>query len=245
MLNVEWTEAGREAIEGGNYLYHSPYCLIEPGGTRPIGLDKTGVEVGSLVNDPAFRSIEAIAASRVSLADLPPTLSLEESGSPAHNADMDKLRKLLGLPDDADEATVLATVEELVSGKSKTEESLAAAQEETQKARQSAEEEKQKAEESGKELAAARAQLDTLREEGVKQFLAAHEKAGRIAPQDEAARKAWGDFYRSNALAASNAIMSIPAANDKGGTPLAGGRTPGPKSDNRSLGQLLSDTYNI
>ncbi len=334
MLDLEWTEAGRQAIEGGNYCYHSPLVLMEPEGTRPIGLVTSGVEVGSLVNDPAFRSIEAIAASRVTLEaahcnqhghapgcrhadavpetaklprprdkeneedtnatpgllddpehdhlfeedpyedrllpgegtdpyrdpepgedeqkprrvkgsadNLPPTLPVEKTQKPAHNAGMDKLKQLLGLPADADEAAILAAVEELKSG-NKSDEALAAAQEETKKAQQEAEQNKQKAEESEKELKAARAELDQLKEAGVNAFLAEHEKAGRLAPRDEAAKKAWGEFYRANPLAASNAIMSIPGQGAKG-TPLAGGRTDDPKGDDRSLGQLLTDTYNI
>jgi phage I-like protein len=61
VLDVEWTEAGRKAIEGRDYSYFSPTFLLDKKG-NPIGLPKRG-EIGSLVNDPAFEEIQRIAAS--------------------------------------------------------------------------------------------------------------------------------------------------------------------------------------
>lgn len=64
LLRVEWTQAGREAVEGGNYGYISPVFNLSRSTGEIIGLSG-GVEVGSLVNDPAFERNECIAASRV------------------------------------------------------------------------------------------------------------------------------------------------------------------------------------
>ena len=61
VLDVEWTEAGRKAIEGKDYSYFSPTFLLDKQG-NPIGLPKRGA-IGSLVNDPAFEEIQRIAAS--------------------------------------------------------------------------------------------------------------------------------------------------------------------------------------
>lgn len=68
LLRVEWTQAGREAVEGGNYGYVSPSFRLRPGSSEILGL-ADGVEVGSLVNDPAFERNECIAAGRVDAGD--------------------------------------------------------------------------------------------------------------------------------------------------------------------------------
>lgn len=62
LLRVEWTQAGRNSVEGGSYAYVSPAFRLGRGG-QILGLSR-GVEVGSLVNDPAFERNECIAASR-------------------------------------------------------------------------------------------------------------------------------------------------------------------------------------
>lgn len=62
LLRVEWTKAGREAVEGGNYGYISPAFRLARGTGEIMGL-AGGVEVGSLVNDPAFERNECIAAA--------------------------------------------------------------------------------------------------------------------------------------------------------------------------------------
>lgn len=68
LLRVEWTQAGREAVEGGNYGYVSPSFRLRPGSGEILGL-ADGVEVGSLVNDPAFERNECIAAGRADVGE--------------------------------------------------------------------------------------------------------------------------------------------------------------------------------
>ena len=62
ILEVDWTKAGQEAIEGRNYSYFSPTFYRDKKTGKPLGLMPHG-EIGSLVNEPAFESIERIAAS--------------------------------------------------------------------------------------------------------------------------------------------------------------------------------------
>lgn len=69
LLKVDWTAAGREAVEGGNYGYISPAFRLERGSDRISGL-QDGVEVGSLVNDPAFQRNECIAAAHAEPEDV-------------------------------------------------------------------------------------------------------------------------------------------------------------------------------
>lgn len=69
LLKVDWTQAGREAVEGGNYGYISPAFRLAPNSESITGL-QDGVEVGSLVNDPAFTRNECIAAAREVVEDV-------------------------------------------------------------------------------------------------------------------------------------------------------------------------------
>jgi phage I-like protein len=60
MAAVEWTGAGREAIEGKDFSYLSPTFLVDEQG-MPSGLPERG-PLAALVNEPAFREIPRIAA---------------------------------------------------------------------------------------------------------------------------------------------------------------------------------------
>ncbi len=101
LLRVEWTAAGRAAVEGGDYGYISPAFRCERDTGLVAGLGKSTVEVGSLVNDPAFERNECIVAARAELTDggaeddgfdevvaarfLPPRAALAENYIRQHN----------------------------------------------------------------------------------------------------------------------------------------------------------------
>lgn len=68
MCAVEWTGAGRQAIEGKDFSYLSPTFLLDDDGS-PSGLPSRG-PLASLLNEPAFREIPRIAASDA--ADITP-----------------------------------------------------------------------------------------------------------------------------------------------------------------------------
>lgn len=121
LLRVEWTQAGREAIEGGNYGYISPAFRADDNGII-LGLTG-GVEVGSLVNDPAFEKNACILASR---AELPPLAEVEKNDKMRDNPidaesvenktdkmTMDEIKKALGLPPEADDAAILDAIKAL------------------------------------------------------------------------------------------------------------------------------------
>lgn len=121
LLRVEWTQAGREAIEGGNYGYISPAFRADDNGII-LGLTG-GVEVGSLVNDPAFEKNACILASK---AELPPLAEVEKSDKMRDNPidaesvenktdkkTMDEIKKALGLPPEADDAAILDAIKAL------------------------------------------------------------------------------------------------------------------------------------
>lgn len=60
MASVEWTGAGKAAIEGKDFSYLSPTFLVDSDG-YPSGLPDRG-PLAALVNEPAFREIPRIAA---------------------------------------------------------------------------------------------------------------------------------------------------------------------------------------
>jgi hypothetical protein len=60
LLELDWTGAGKNAVSGRDYSYVSPTFLLSESGD-PSGLPSNGA-IGSLVNNPAFRSIARIAA---------------------------------------------------------------------------------------------------------------------------------------------------------------------------------------
>jgi phage I-like protein len=65
-LALEWTKGGRERVEGKDYRYFSPTFHVGPDG-EPNGLPESGA-IGALTNNPAFRDIQRIAASRTKAA---------------------------------------------------------------------------------------------------------------------------------------------------------------------------------
>lgn len=61
ILRIDWSRAGRDAVEGKDFSYFSPSFLLGEDGV-PAGLTGRG-PVGGLVNEPAFRDIPRIAAA--------------------------------------------------------------------------------------------------------------------------------------------------------------------------------------
>ena len=68
MVDAEWTGAGKSARESRDYSYFSPTFLHDEATGEPSGLPARG-PLGALVNDPAFRDIERVAAKRTYLVD--------------------------------------------------------------------------------------------------------------------------------------------------------------------------------
>lgn len=60
MVDLEWTPAGRAAVEGKEFSYFSPEWLMD--GSKITGLSQPG-PIGGLVNTPAFQTIGKIAAA--------------------------------------------------------------------------------------------------------------------------------------------------------------------------------------
>lgn len=202
LLRVEWTQAGREAVEGGNYAYVSPAfrCARDTG--LVAGLGRSTVEVGSLVNDPAFEKNECIAAAReeeapeedlVAAHFLPPRAHIENNANGVqteyaaagvagginnlNNRKMDEIKQLLGLPPDADENAICAAISSL-----KQKESAGAAQLEQVQA------------ESEKHKLA----LQEHKEAAADAFVKRQSDEGKIAPRDEERLQAARRLYMAD-----------------------------------------------
>ena len=66
MVECEWTGSGKRARKDKDYSYFSPSFSRNSETGEPNGLGEGG-PLGALVNDPAFRNIERVAASKADL----------------------------------------------------------------------------------------------------------------------------------------------------------------------------------
>jgi hypothetical protein len=205
MLDVDWTSAGRAAIEGRDYSYFSPTFLVSKDGI-PTGLTGRG-EIGSLVNDPAFEEIPRIAASH---QETDPMQHLVELGLVEASCAPDQALETAkaALASLRESAAQVETVEAANMAKKSAEDELADIKlryDELEAANKSLKD----------ELAMkASASADAAIDEAI--------KAGRIAPQDEATKAFWRSSITSNpdAIKALNAIPVNQALSGK--TVLAG-----------------------
>lgn len=208
VLDVEWTEAGRKAIEGRDYSYFSPTFLLSPDGI-PTGLANRG-EIGSLVNDPAFEEIPRIAASyqeQTTMIEHLIELGLVEEGQDPETALEAAKEKLASLR----EAAVVIEKEDKKEESVEIDAERVAKLEEDLKAMRD-ENEKLKAGMKEKAEASAQSAID----EAV--------KAGRIAPQDEATKSFWKSSIIANPEAI-NALNAIPVNPALSGQTVLAGRT--------------------
>lgn len=222
-----WTNSGRLAVVGRDYGYFSPRIAVDRASHEVVGL-LPGVEIGSLTNNPAFDSIERIAASKN--GNLAHADEVEESEKQAENTDHEReqskpdepkhtmdIKKLLGLPEDADDAAVQAALDDLKKKAARTDE-LEASNKSLTDDKTKVEEEKKKAEEEKKKALdeaacakkAAAEQLAAMKEGLIADAIS----CGKIAPKDEAAKKAIGalfDVDPANARAVIAAMRPDPA----------------------------------
>jgi phage I-like protein len=226
VLDVEWTKAGREAIEGRDYSYFSPTFMLSPQGV-PYGLAKRG-EIGSLVNDPAFESIQRIAAQHTEPQnnDMEQLIELglvEASCAPEQALEIAKA-SLANLRESAAQAEQLETVQ---AAAKTAEEKLVEKEEQLAKLQAAYDELKKKMSDTAQ--ASAQAAVD----EAV--------KAGRIAPQDEDSKSFWLDALVSNPSSAK-VLASLPANPVVDGSTVLAGRTEesNPQSELTGLDRVLA-----
>ena len=179
ILEGELTQAGQAAIEGRNYSYWSPSYLMRDG--IPIGLAANG-EIGSFVNDPAFRSIERIAASHtetnMEITETLAELGLAESNQTAEEAVAAAKVALASLRESA------STAESVTASAASATEAVTAANAEVTRLTGELE-----------AVTAAKVALEAKEAEVVKaanaELIQAAVTRGAIPPQDEAAKSFW------------------------------------------------------
>ncbi len=160
---VEWSDAGRAAVAGKTYRAFSPKWY--PTASHPAHIESAPLNMGGLVNDPAFREISPIWASSARQSD--------NSVDPKPMNDTEK-------------AALQARIVELETQKSELEADAAGAEKDAALEAAAAEKAALAAENAKlKEAAEARARRDA------DACIASAVSRGAIAPKDEAGQDKW------------------------------------------------------
>ena len=176
-LEVEWTENASSAIASRELQYFSPEFLLSTEG-KPLGLHPVNKAIGGLVSDPAFTSIESIAAKRA---------ASKPTETPTKTPQMD-LTKFVELgvvtaeqAKDPEKASALIA-EHVAASRSKDKDN------------------KLKAElvSAQKEKDDALAEVKAMRESAADAFVADAIAAGKIKAKDEDDKTFWRDTYLQN-----------------------------------------------
>lgn len=194
MAEVEWTGAGKTAIEAKDYSYFSPVFLLGKDGV-PNGLPKRG-PLGALVNDPAFRDIPRIAAA-CAVDDIEPKANtmdelvqcglLNTKEAAKDNAATVAAARVTSLRQDSDKVEALNTkVTNLEKENQDLKDKVEASETEVKKAKEE--------------------KADTI----VKAAVA----DGRIAPKDEDTQKFFRDSIIAQGETAVKALNALPSKTD-------------------------------
>lgn len=219
MLEIaEWSSAGRAAVEGKTYGYISPAFRLSRADGQVLGLNPDGVEVASLVNDPAFVTqppIVSVAAARSPLPEGVDCINADSGAAPQKNfsprndvapgapapyhdkrtsppvMDIEKLKQLLGLPAEADETAVEQALFALIAAK----EDAARKADELQAACDEKDENLKKRDE---DLSKKDEELQAARAAAAEAFTDGLIRAGVLAPKDEERINACRSLYLAN-----------------------------------------------
>jgi phage I-like protein len=208
ILALDWSNSGRSAIEGGDYGYFSPSFLMGENG-EPVGLSDIG-EIGSLVDEPAFRSIGLIAASDLSYigATDSPRMLIAASQTTLHQTenqnDMNLIHAALGVDSASAGADNLA-VQRITDLKAKAD------QVDTVKASLTAVE----GERDGlkTKLEAAEKTIKEQAEKRADDLIQAAIGDGRILPKDEESKSFYRDAIVAGNAAAEKVLAGLPVLN--------------------------------
>ena len=183
MAELEWTGAGKAAIESKDYSYFSPTFLIDESGI-PAGIPERG-PLGALVNEPAFREIPRIAAKDAASTTKEPAMSKLIFAALNVNASAE----------DA-ESAALTEIEKLKKMKSEVDAKLAEAM--------------GKYEAMNKKLDAANAEIQKAKDTEADTLVKAAIADGRIAAKDEDTQSFWKSSLISNREATVKALDALP-----------------------------------
>lgn len=208
ILALDWSGSGKAAIEGGDYGYFSPSFLMGENG-EPVGLSDIG-EIGSLVDEPAFRSIGLIAASDYSYigATDSPRMLIAASQNHLHQTenqnDMNLIHAALGVDSASAGADNLA-VQRITDLKAKAD-------------RVDTVEASLKTVETDRDgykvkLEAAEKTIKEGQEKRADDLVTAAVTAGKILPKDEETKTFYRDLIAAGNAAAEKALEKLPELN--------------------------------
>lgn len=218
VLELEgWTEQGKKDVEGGNYGYHSPRFRRDKGTGEIKGLIPDVIEIGSLVNDPAFDDIERIAASRTegSVAHFD---NVEDPDKPSDNRDLEKPKEGLEQQDNNTtnrdmDITKLVALGILTEEEAKAENAEAVALERIKALQDKGKASSDELEASKKELAKCQEEIAASRKQAIERATQAYEdavSAGKVAPKDEVSKSFWVRNLTDDYITASKQLNALP-----------------------------------
>jgi len=190
MVERELTGAGSKAIKAKDYSYFSPVFLINKQGI-PSGLPDKG-PLGALVNDPAFRDIERIAAKQAETTK-PETMNelvkcglLTEDESAKTNAGEIASKRVSAMTADNDKVTELNKQIEALEAEKKA---------------------------LGETVEASNKVILDAKEANADSLIVAAVADGRISAKDEDSKTFWKDSILSNESAVK-ALSALPKKNE-------------------------------
>lgn len=213
-----WTERGKRDVEGGNYGYHSPRFRRDKGTGEILGLLPDSIEVGSLVNDPAFDDIERIAAARVSNDSVAHFEVVEDGGSGGDTGSLEAgliAGSVEGyqLKNSRDmDITELVGIGLLTEDEAKAENAEAIALERIKALQEQSKASSDELEASKKELAKCKEEIANKKqqdEERADEEVEEAVAAGKIAPRDEAAKAFWKRALVEDYVAAGKQLRAL------------------------------------
>ena len=227
MMDVEWTATGTASIEGKDYSYFSPVYNMDRNTGEPIGLPSSG-PIGALVNDPAFREIEKIAAKRTEAELLEISRRFDDFGAglkPLSKSDMLEISsgiKLIAANSHNKPNTPEMDYNVLVKAQLITEADAKTGQVEDIVSANLATIQAKAAKVDGleSEIVTLKASLKAGSETTADQLVKAAQDSGRIAARDESTTKYWRDQLieasqdPEKLKVVSAALNAIPAGDD-------------------------------
>lgn len=194
MVELEYTGAGRKAIESKDYSYFSPTFLMDEDGT-PAGIPERG-PLGALVNEPAFRDIPRIAAREAH-----PT-SKQTDTTMNQLVTCGLLTEAEGAKDDA-----VSVAQKRITAMRADARKIEALDKQVNTLTDERDQLKQK-------LKAAEADITKTKEDNADQLITAAVADGRIAAKDEDSKEFWRGSIIAQGESAIKALNALPAKNE-------------------------------
>ncbi len=204
-LELDWTKTGRESVEGKDYRYFSPTFNIGSDGS-PSGLPESGA-IGALVNNPAFRDMQRIAASRAQQND-----DAEKEPKQQMSDKMRSTLTKLGIIDDDDSDEDAADkVSKKVKAWMKGDDDTKDTKDAKAKAKKSDDDDKSQYEDMKAKKEEAESSLAKMIDRNAENAVTAAITAGKIPGKNEDLKKFYVESYKANPEGTEKALSALPA----------------------------------